>query len=118
MNRRILFCALLLVSILAILAVLWFLPRGRDAWRGMMDNPSNDEGVIPAVEQTPSQVEETPAATLPENVVLDPESGQYVLYNELTILASGENVEAIVAEFKGEIVLHVKETDTYQVRFR
>jgi hypothetical protein len=52
-----------------------------------------------------------------DQVVLDPESGQYVIFNELTILASGEDVEAIVAEFNGEIVSHIQETDTYQVRF-
>ena len=50
-------------------------------------------------------------------VVLDPESGQYVLYDELTILTSGEDIEAILSEFNGEIVSSIQETDTYQVRF-
>jgi hypothetical protein len=52
-----------------------------------------------------------------DNIVVDPESGQYVLNDELTILASDEDIEGIVMEFDGKIVTHVRETDTYQVKF-
>jgi len=51
------------------------------------------------------------------HAVVDPASGQYVLVDELTILASGEDIVGIVAEYDGEVVLYVPETDTYQVRF-
>ena len=54
---------------------------------------------------------------LPDNVVVEPESGQLVLVNELAILASGQDVGSLVSDFGGEIVLGVPQTDTYQVRF-
>jgi hypothetical protein len=61
----------------------------------------------------------TPA--MPDNVVVDPESGQWILKNELAILASGgqdvKYVETIVAEFNGEITVRITETGTYQVKF-
>lgn len=53
----------------------------------------------------------------PANVVKEPESGQWVLVNELAILASGQDVESLVAEFDGEITIEVPQTDTYQVKF-
>lgn len=54
---------------------------------------------------------------LPENVVVEPESGQLVLVNELAILASGQDVSSLIADFGGEITVAVPQTDTYQVRF-
>ena len=54
----------------------------------------------------------------PPNVVKEPgEGGQWVLANELVILASGQDVQSLVAEFGGEITLYVQETDSYQVKF-
>ena len=54
----------------------------------------------------------------PDNVVMEPgESGQWVLVNELVILASGQDIKSLVAEFGGEITVSVPETDTYQVKF-
>ena len=50
----------------------------------------------------------------PDNVVMEPgESGQWVSVNELTILASGQDIESLVAEFGGEITLSIPELDTY-----
>lgn len=80
-------------------------------------NPIGGKWIIHISKHLTKQGNETPVTALPKDVVIDPETAQYVLFNELTILASGENVEALVAEFNGEIVLHVKETDTYQVQF-
>jgi hypothetical protein len=97
--------------------MIWLALWAKYELRGGLDNPASGEWITHNAEQMTTQAEKTPVSALPENVVIDPESGQYVLYNELTILASGENIEAIVAEFKGKIVLHVKETDTYQVSF-
>jgi hypothetical protein len=54
---------------------------------------------------------------LPENAVLDPESGQWVLKDELILVLEGQDVNQLVAEFGGEITFAVPEGDTYQVRF-
>lgn len=64
-------------------------------------------------------VTETPAGDrpIPENVVRDPESGQWVLKDELIILSSGQDVRALVSKYDGKIVLAVEETGSYQVRF-
>lgn len=54
----------------------------------------------------------------PNNVVIDPESRQKILVNELIILASDkEKVSKIVKEFNGETTISVTETGTYQVKF-
>jgi hypothetical protein len=116
MKKKRLLYIVLLASIFVIL-IIWFDLWAKDELRNRLDHPTSGEWITRSVEQMTTQAEKTPASVLPENVVIDPESGQYVLYNELTILASGENIEAIVAKFKGKIVLHIKETDTYQVSF-
>lgn len=51
------------------------------------------------------------------HVVIDPESGQKVLTNELTILGSGEDIGSLIKPYRGEITASIKETDTYQIRF-
>ena len=54
----------------------------------------------------------------PPNVVKEPgEGGQWVLINELIVLASGQDVELLVSKFGGEITHSVLETGTYQARF-
>lgn len=54
---------------------------------------------------------------LPSNVVVEPESGQWIMKDVLIILASGQDVETLVAKFGGKITHAVPETDTYQARF-
>ena len=54
---------------------------------------------------------------LKDNVVIDPESGQKVLANELVVLDSGQDVESLVKEYGGKITVKVEETETYQVKF-
>jgi hypothetical protein len=53
----------------------------------------------------------------PVNVVKEPKSGQWVVVNELIILATGQDIPSLIKVYKGEIVHFVKETDSYQVRF-
>lgn len=52
-----------------------------------------------------------------DEVVVDPQSGQRVLVNQLAILGEGQDVRAIVAEHDGVITVAVPETDTYQAKF-
>ena len=54
----------------------------------------------------------------PPNVVREPgEAGQWVLVNELAIIASGQEIMPLITEFGGEITIFVSETGTYQVKF-
>lgn len=53
----------------------------------------------------------------PANVVREPASGQWVVVNELIILATGQDIPSIIEVYKGKIVQMIKETDSYQVRF-
>ena len=53
----------------------------------------------------------------PSNVVKEPESGQWVLVNELVILSSGQDIPLLIEQFRGKITLSVTETNSYQVRF-
>lgn len=69
------------------------------------DNPEKDAVSI------------TSNGDLPPDVVVDPDTGQWVVVNELTILASGQDVASLVTQYGGQIVLSVSQTGTYQVRF-
>jgi len=54
----------------------------------------------------------------PPNVVKEPEpAGQWVMANQLTILASGQDIPAIVESLGGKIIKSVPQTDSYQAEF-
>jgi hypothetical protein len=62
-------------------------------------------------------VQELEAKWPPANVVKQPGSGQWVVVNELIILATGQDIPSVIEVFKGKIVRFVRETDSYQVQF-
>lgn len=52
-----------------------------------------------------------------KKIVTDPGSGQRVIQNELTVLTSGQDVVSLIKPYGGTVVLEIKKTNTYQVRF-
>lgn len=52
-----------------------------------------------------------------DQIVVDPDSGQKVLKDELTILTSGHDINQLIAPYNGSIRNQVKETSSYQVKF-
>jgi hypothetical protein len=53
----------------------------------------------------------------PENVVQDPQSGTWIIKNELVILSSEKEVRQIAEKYGGRITYSVPETASYQVYF-
>jgi len=54
----------------------------------------------------------------PPNVVKEHgEGGQWVIVDELIISTSGKDIESLIADFNGEIIIDVPQTGTYQVKF-
>lgn len=52
-----------------------------------------------------------------KNAIKDPESGQWILKDELVIIATEQVVEDLIEAFSGEISIAIPETSTYQVKF-
>ncbi len=52
-----------------------------------------------------------------DRIVIDPESGQFMLNDELVILNSDADINAVIKKYNGIITFSVPETSTYQVRF-
>ena len=95
-----------IVAVLAVIVVAGILAYLRMTEEEFVDIPEKD-------------VEEESADTWPPpSVVKEPgEAGQWVIVDELVILASGQDIEALIAGFNGEITLHAPQTGSYQVRF-
>jgi hypothetical protein len=51
-------------------------------------------------------------------IVVDPNSHQRVLVNELALLGDGQDVPSLVKQFGGTLTVSVPQTNTYQAKFR
>jgi hypothetical protein len=52
-----------------------------------------------------------------DRIIREPESRQYILKDELVILNSTADINAVIKKYNGIITFSVPETSTYQVRF-
>lgn len=52
-----------------------------------------------------------------ENAIKDPESGQWILGDELGIFADEQVINDVVYSYRGELTISIPKTSTYQVKF-